>query len=83
MTNWIREMTDIVMTRIRMDAVCAYQAIDNDGGDQKPLLIYTSDNALFEIIENIDELVGVLDSTFEFHNLSGIPGRGHEDQDYP
>tara|TARA_A200000159_G_scaffold149698_1_gene158420 strand:- start:1806 stop:2012 length:207 start_codon:yes stop_codon:yes gene_type:complete len=68
MTKWIRAMTDIGMTRIRMDAICAYQSIDNDGGDSKPLLIYTSDNTLFEIIENIDELVGVLDSAFEFHN---------------
>ena len=68
MTKWSRAMTDIGMTRIRMDAICAYQSIDNDGGDAKSLLIYTSDNTLFEIIENIDELVGVLDSAFEFHN---------------
>ena len=68
MTKWIRAMTDIGMTRIRMDAICAYQSIDNDGGDSKSLLIYTSDNTLFEIIENIDELVDVLDSAFEFHN---------------
>ena len=44
MTKWIRAMTDIGMTRIRMDAICAYQSIDNDGGDSKSLLIYTSDN---------------------------------------
>ena len=68
MTNWIRAMTDIGMTRIRMDAICAYQSIDNDRGDSKSLLIYTSDNTLFEIIDNIDELVGVLDSSFEFQN---------------
>ena len=68
MTKWIRAMTDIGMTRIRMDAICAYQSIDNDGGDSNSLLIYTSDNTLFEIIEIIDELVGVLDSAFEFHN---------------
>ena len=68
MTNWIREMTDIGMTRIITDASCEYQSIDDDGGDSKPLLIYTSDNTLLEINENIDELVCVLDSTFEFHN---------------
>tara|TARA_B100000965_G_scaffold110523_2_gene91258 strand:+ start:2654 stop:2860 length:207 start_codon:yes stop_codon:yes gene_type:complete len=68
MTKWIRAMTDIGMTRIRMDAICAYQSIDDDSGDSKSLLIYTSDNTLFEIIDNIDELVGVLDSAFEFHN---------------
>ena len=66
-----------------MEAICAYQSIDNDGGNSKPILIYISDNTLFEIIENIDELVCVLDFTFEFHNQSGIPGRGHEDQGYP
>ena len=60
MTKWIRAMTDIGMTRIRMDAICAYQSIDNDGGDSKPILIYRLDNTLFEIIENIDELVVVL-----------------------
>ena len=68
MTKWIRAITDIGMTRIRMDAICAYQSIDNDGGDSNSLLIYTLDNTLFEIIDNIDELVGVLDSAFEFQN---------------
>jgi len=68
MTKWIMAMTDIGMTRIRMDAICAYQSIRNDGTDSQSLLIYTSDNTLFEIIDNIDELVGVLDSTFEFQN---------------
>mgnify|MGYP003321805419 CR=1 FL=1 len=68
MTNWTRAMTDIGMLRIRMEAISAVQSFDNDGGDSKPLPIYTSDNILFEIIENIDELVDVLDSTFEFHN---------------
>ena len=68
MTKWIRAMTDIGMTRIITDAICAYQSIDDVGGDSKPLLIYTSDNTLLEINENIDELVGVLDSAFEFHN---------------
>ena len=68
MTSWIREMTDIGMTRIITDASCEYQSIDDVGGGSKPLLIYTSDNTLLEINENIDELVCVLDSTFEFHN---------------
>ena len=68
MTNWIREMTDIGMTRIITDASCEYQSIDDVGGDSKPLLINTTDNTLLEINENIDQLVCVLDSTFEFHN---------------
>ena len=41
MTNWIREMTDIGMTRIITDASCEYQSIDDVGGDYKSLLIYT------------------------------------------
>ena len=68
MTKWIKAMTDIGMTRIRMDAICAYQSVQDEGGDSRALLIYTSDNTLFEIIENIDELVGILDSTFEIQN---------------
>ena len=68
MTNWTRAMTDIGMSRIRMEAISAVQSFDNDGGDSESLLIYTSNNTLFETIENIDELVGVLDSIFEFHN---------------
>ena len=68
MTDWTKAMTDIGMLRIRMEAISAVQSFDNDGGDSEPLLIYTSNNTLFETIENIDELVGVLDSIFEFHN---------------
>ncbi len=68
MTNWTIAMTDIGMLRIRMEAISAVQSFDNDGGDSESLLIYTSNNTLFETIENIDELVGVLDSIFEFHN---------------
>ena len=67
MTNWTIAMTDIGMLRIRMEAISAVQSFDNDGGDSESLLIYTSNNTLFETIENIDELVGVLDSIFEFH----------------
>ena len=51
-----------------MEPICAYQSIDNDGGNYKPILIYRLDNTLFEIIENIDGLVVVLYSIFEFHN---------------
>ena len=68
MTNWTIAMTDIGMLRIRMEAISAVQSFDNDGGDSESLLIHTSNNTLFETIENIDELVGVLDSIFEFHN---------------
>tara|TARA_X000000368_G_scaffold3988_1_gene3051 strand:+ start:1846 stop:2052 length:207 start_codon:yes stop_codon:yes gene_type:complete len=68
MTKWINAMTEIGMTRIRMDAICAYQSVEGTGGDPQSLLIYTSDNTLFEIIENPDGIIGTLDSFFEIKN---------------
>ncbi len=60
MTNWIKAVTEVGMTRIRMDAICAYQEIDNEA----KMLIYTSDNTLFEVIENCDDITRILDSNF-------------------
>jgi hypothetical protein len=60
MTNWIKAVTEVGMTRIRMDAICAYQEIDNE----TKMLIYTSDNTLFEVIENCDDITRILDSNF-------------------
>jgi len=68
MTKWINAMTEIGMTRIRMDAICAYQSIKSEAGNSDSLLIYTSDNTLFEIIDNAEEIAGILDSNFEFQN---------------
>tara|TARA_B100000575_G_scaffold294429_1_gene310291 strand:+ start:374 stop:613 length:240 start_codon:yes stop_codon:yes gene_type:complete len=68
MTKWINAMTEIGMTRIRMDAICAYQSIKSEAGKSDSLLIYTSDNTLFEIIDNAEEIAGILDSNFEFQN---------------
>ncbi len=51
-----------------MDAICAYQSVEGTGGDPQSLLIYTSDNTLFEIIENPDGIIGTLDSFFEIKN---------------
>ena len=48
------------MTRIRMDAICAYQ--ETDGGSK--LLVYTKDNSLFEIVEEIETTINILDSEF-------------------
>ena len=67
MTKWIRAMTDIGMTRIRMDAVCAYQSIDNDGGDSNSLLIYTSETPCSKS-SRISMNWLARDSAFEFHN---------------
>ncbi len=68
MTKWINAMTEIGMTRIRMDSICAYQSIRDAGGDSSSLLIYTADNTLFEIIENSEEIASLLDSSFDFQN---------------
>jgi hypothetical protein len=63
MTNWIMAMTEVGMTRIRMDAICAYQEID--GG--RKLLVYTQDNSLFEIVEDITTITSKLDSEFNIN----------------
>ncbi len=63
MINWIMAMTEGGMTRIRMDAICAYQEID--GG--RKLLVYTQDNSLFEIVEDITTITSKLDSEFNIN----------------
>ncbi|MCH1591965.1 MAG: hypothetical protein L7R66_03120 [Candidatus Thalassarchaeaceae archaeon] len=60
MTGWIVAMTEGGLTRIRMDAICAYQ--ESDGGTK--LLVYTRDNSLFEIVEDIEDMIAKLDSEF-------------------
>ncbi len=63
MTNWIKAMTAVGMTRIRMDAICAYQEKD----DGSKLLVYTKDNSLFEIVEDIEPTIKKLDSDFNIN----------------
>ena len=60
MSNWIKVTTEGGITRIRMDAICAYQASD----DGEKLLIYTKDNSLFEITDEIMSTIDILDSEF-------------------
>ena len=60
MTGWIRAMTEGGMTRIKMDAICAYQETE-DGGK---LLVYTKDNSLFEIVDDIQSTIDKLDNEF-------------------
>ena len=60
MSKWIKVTTEGGITRIRMDAICAYQVSD----DGKKLLIYTKDNSLFEITDEIMTTLDVLDSKF-------------------
>ena len=60
MTGWLKAMTEGGMTRIKMDAICAYQ--ETEGGSK--LLVYTKDNSLFEIVEDIQTTISKLDSEF-------------------
>ncbi|MCP2502606.1 MAG: hypothetical protein NLN66_00930 [Candidatus Thalassarchaeaceae archaeon] len=65
MSMWIRAMTDLGPTRIRVQTICAYQFIEKHENEAEVLLIYTADNTLFEIHENVSGLLELLDSTFE------------------
>jgi len=60
MTGWLKAMTEGGMTRIKMGAICAYQ--ETEGGSK--LLVYTKDNSLFEIVEDIQATISKLDSEF-------------------
>jgi hypothetical protein len=59
-TNWIKALTEMGMTRIRMDAICAYQEIDSED----KLLIYTSDNTMFVVVEDCEAITKKLDTNF-------------------
>ncbi len=63
MTSWIMTMTEVGLTRIRLDAICAYQEVDNG----TKLLVYTKDNSLFEIVEDIASTISKLDSEFNIN----------------
>ncbi|MDP6328527.1 MAG: hypothetical protein QGG22_01740 [Candidatus Thalassarchaeaceae archaeon] len=58
-------MTDLGPTRIRVQSICAYQYIKEESGEDEVLLIYTADNTLFEIHENVSEVLETLDNNFE------------------
>ena len=65
MSMWIKAMTDLGPTRIRVQSICAYQHIIEHDNESEVLLIYTADNTLFEIHENVSGLLELLDSNFE------------------
>ena len=65
MSMWIKPMTDIGPTRIRVQSICAYQHIIEHDNESEVLLIYTADNTLFEIHENVTGLLEMLDSKFQ------------------
>jgi hypothetical protein len=62
---WIKAMTDLGPTRIRVQSICAYQHIIEHDNESEVLLIYTADNTLFEIHENVTGLLEMLDSKFQ------------------
>ena len=61
----IKAMTDLGPTRIRVQSICAYQHIIEHDNESEVLLIYTADNTLFEIHENVTGLLEMLDSNFQ------------------
>mgnify|MGYP003969516747 FL=1 len=65
MSMWIKAMTDLGPTRIRVQSICAYQHIIEHDNESEVLLIYTADNTLFEIHENVTGLLEMLDSKFQ------------------
>ena len=65
MNMWIKAMTDLGPTRIRVQSICAYQHIIEHDNESEVLLIYTADNTLFEIHENVTGLLEMLDSNFQ------------------
>ena len=65
MSMWIKAMTDLGPTRIRVQSICAYQHIKEEDNECEVLLIYTADNTLFEIHDNVMGLLELLDSNFE------------------
>ncbi|MBL6882810.1 hypothetical protein OAR30_00755 [Euryarchaeota archaeon] len=65
MSMWIKAMTDLGPTRIRVQSICAYQHIIEHDNESEVLLIYTADNTLFEIHENVTGLLEMLDSNFQ------------------
>ena len=62
---WIKAMTDLGPTRLRVQSICAYQHIIEHDNESEVLLIYTADNTLFEIHENVTGLLEMLDSKFQ------------------
>ena len=65
MSMWIKAMTDLGPTRIRVQSICAYQHIIEHDNESEVLLIYTADNTLFEIHENVTGLLEMFDSNFQ------------------
>ena len=58
-TNWIKALTEMGMTRIRMDAICAYQEIDSEYGVDLHF-----DNTMFVVVEDCESITEKLDSNF-------------------
>ena len=65
MSMWIKAMTDLGPTRIRVQSICAYRFIKEEDGEREVLLIYTADNTLFEVHENVSGILELLDNHFE------------------
>ena len=62
---WIKAMTDLGPTRIRVQSICAYQHIIEHDNESEVLLISTADYTLFVIQVNVTVLLEMLDSNFQ------------------
>lgn len=62
--QWIKVVTKQGYTRIRLDSICAYQ-LPRFNADQ--LRIYTSDDTMFEVIEDYEGVLKMLDAHFVFY----------------
>ena len=63
---WIKAMTDLGPTRIRVQSICAYQHIIEHDNESEVLLIYTAVNSIFENHEIVTGLFEILVSKFHY-----------------
>jgi hypothetical protein len=69
MNMWILVETEVGPTRINTDTICAYQKPTDQPTPGESLLIYTSDNTLFDVNKNCDKIIDILDNHFNISNL--------------
>jgi|TARA_B110000467_G_C18335392_1_gene497138 hypothetical protein len=69
MNMWILVETEVGPTRINTNAICAYQKPKEQPNNGESLLIYTSDNTLFDVNKNCENIIQILDNHFDISNL--------------
>ena len=64
MNTWILVETEVGPTRINTGAFCAYQKPIGQSSGNESLLIYTSDNTLFDVNKDCEAIINTLDNHF-------------------